>query len=376
MPAPSRFLEERHERARTQLRELRLDALVVTHLPNIRYLTNHAGSAGVAVLTEDAVHLLVDFRYFESVESVQASPHACPGLRIHRIPASYDEALVALLVTAAVGKVGIEAAHMSVARFEWLQRAVRSRDLRIELTTTERIIEQRRMVKDQWELNALRESAARITAVAEAAFRAAQVGVAERRVAAVIEQSLRDAGFERPAFDTIVASGPHSAQPHYRAGDRELQAGDLVVLDFGGVMDGYCCDLTRTVVVGAPAPEIQRLHEAVREAQAAAITAVRPGISASDVDAAARAVLDRHGLGEAFGHGTGHGLGLEVHEDPRVGRPQADVPATVLRPGMVFTIEPGAYLPGIGGVRIEDDVMVTGDGCEVLTAVTRDLQIG
>jgi Xaa-Pro aminopeptidase len=149
----------------------------------------------------------------------------------------------------------------------------------------------------------------------------------------------------------------------------------LVVLDFGGVMDGYCCDLTRTVVVGPPAPGARSLYEAVRDAHAAAIAAVRPGIPASDVDRAARAVLEARGLGEAFGHGTGHGLGLEVHEEPRVGRARPEVEAAILQPGMVFTIEPGAYLPGFGGVRIEDDVVVTEHGCEVLTSVPSDLQI-
>jgi Xaa-Pro aminopeptidase len=148
----------------------------------------------------------------------------------------------------------------------------------------------------------------------------------------------------------------------------------LVVLDFGGVLDGYCSDLTRTVSVGQPSPEAVRIHAAVRDAQAAAIEAVRPGMTTTDVDRAARQVLVAHGLGEAFGHGTGHGLGLDVHEDPRVSKPRSDVPPVRLERGMVFTVEPGAYLPGFGGVRIEDDVLVTETGCEVLTSVPRDLR--
>jgi Xaa-Pro aminopeptidase len=147
-----------------------------------------------------------------------------------------------------------------------------------------------------------------------------------------------------------------------------------VVLDFGGVLDGYCSDLSRTVSVGPPSVESRRVHDAVLEAQQAAIESVRPGIEASAVDAAARQVLERHGLGDAFGHGTGHGLGLDVHEEPRIGRPRADGPSSLLAPGMVFTIEPGAYLPGWGGVRIEDDVLVTDSGCEVLTSVPRVLR--
>jgi Xaa-Pro aminopeptidase len=184
---------------------------------------------------------------------------------------------------------------------------------------------------------------------------------------------MREAGYERPAFDTIVASGPNAALPHHRAGDRVLAAGDLVVLDFGGVLDGYCCDLTRTVSVGPPSSQAVRVHAAVCDAQRAAIAAVRPGLEASAVDAAARNVLEQHGLGDAFGHGTGHGLGLDIHEDPRIARPRSDAPAVRLEPGMVFTVEPGAYLPGWGGVRIEDDVLVTETGCDVLTSVSRDL---
>jgi Xaa-Pro aminopeptidase len=229
------------------------------------------------------------------------------------------------------------------------------------------------MVKDEVEVATLREAGARLGSVAEAAFDAVRPGVCERDVAAVIEAALRTAGYERLAFDTIVASGPNSALPHYRAGARKLSPGDLVVLDFGGVLDGYCSDLTRTVSVGAPTPDARRLHAAVREAQRAAIEAVKPGVPATSIDAAARGVLASHTLGEAFGHGTGHGLGLDVHEEPRVGPPRTDAPSVQLAPGMVFTIEPGAYLPGLGGVRIEDDVLVTGEGCEVLTSVPREL---
>jgi Xaa-Pro aminopeptidase len=375
MPAPSPFLRERHVRTRAQVRSLGLDALVVTHAPNVLYLTNHAASAGLLVLTADDVHLVADFRYVEAIARRQSSPHACPGLVVHKVPASYDEALIGLLADLGVSRVGIEAAHLSVARFEWLRRTADDRKLPIMFVQTERVLERGRVVKDEWELAALRESASRLHAVADAAFREVRVGTLERHVAGAIEQALRAAGFDRIAFDTIVASGPHAALPHHRAGDRRLQPGDVVVLDFGGVLDGYCCDLTRTVAVGAVGPDATRIYQAVRDAQAAAIQAVRPGILASDVDAAARAVLDARGLGQTFGHGTGHGLGLEVHEEPRVSRPQPDLPAAVLEPGMVFTIEPGAYLPGWGGVRIEDDVVVTENGCEVLTSVTRDLLI-
>ncbi|HVZ23596.1 MAG TPA: Xaa-Pro peptidase family protein [Vicinamibacterales bacterium] len=370
---PTDLLAARHARVRRGLEALGLQALVVTSGTNIRYLSNHAGSAGTLVLTADAVHLLVDFRYEEAVRATQASPAACPALRVWPVPASYDEALVDCLVQLGVGLAGFEAAHLTVARHDWLVRTLTAKGSSIELRSTERLVEQPRVVKDAFELATLRESASRIAAVAQAAFAAVVPGRTEQEVAAVIEAAMRTAGYERIAFDTIVASGPNGALPHHRAGERTLAVGDLVVLDFGGVLHGYCCDLTRTVSVGPPSPDAARVYGAVLEAQQAAIAAVRPGIEASEVDAAARAVLDRRGLGEAFGHGTGHGLGLDVHEEPRVGRRRPDLPSAVLEPGMVFTIEPGAYLSGWGGVRIEDDVLVTQDGGEVLTAVGREL---
>jgi Xaa-Pro aminopeptidase len=376
MTAPSTAaLARRHSRLAQALDSLGLDALVIVAPTNIRYLTNHAGSAGTLVMTRDAAHLIVDFRYQESVRARQESPAACPNLQTWPVPSSYDESLLDCLDAIGVTTVGFEAAHLTVARYEWLVRMIGARSLGMTLRSTERIVEQARIVKDADELALIREAAARITAVAEAGFRAVRAGVTERAVAGVLETAMRGAGYERLAFDTIVASGPNAALPHYRAGDRVLASGDLVVLDFGGVLDGYCCDLTRTVCVDRPSAEARRVYGAVLEAQQAAIAAVRPGVLASEVDAAARRVLDGHGLGEAFGHGTGHGLGLDVHEEPRIARHRLDLPAVPLEPGMVFTIEPGAYLAGWGGVRIEDDVLVTGSRCEVLTSVTRDLQV-
>jgi Xaa-Pro aminopeptidase len=369
----SATLERRLARIREALDTLSLDALIAVDAANIRYLTNHVGSAGILVLTRDAVNLLVDFRYEEAVKSLQTSDAACPGLRMWPVPASYDEALVSCLMALGLASVGFEAAHVTVARHEFLTRTLAARQAEVTLRSTERVVERARMVKDAAEIETLRESAARLAPVVDAAFAAVRAGVTERTVAAAIESAMRDVGFERIAFDTIVASGPHSALPHYRAGDRILADGDLVVLDFGGVYDGYCCDLTRTVAVGLPTAEQQRVHGAVLEAQQAAIAAVMPGIDASAVDSAARSVLERFGLGAAFGHGTGHGLGLDVHEEPRVTRPRPDVPAVALEPGMVFTVEPGAYRAGWGGVRIEDDVLVTASGCEVLTPGRRDL---
>jgi Xaa-Pro aminopeptidase len=365
-------LAQRHDRIRESLETLSLDALIVTPPSNIRYLSNHAGSAGILVITREAVHLLVDFRYHEAVRALQGSPSACPGFQLWDVPASYEEALISCLADIGVTTVGFEAAHVTVARYEWWRETIAGRGLEITLRTTERIVEQARLIKDAFEVATLREAAARLDTVMPQVLAAVRAGEREREIAAVIEMAMREAGYERTAFDTIVASGPHSAMPHYRAGTRVLMSGDLVVLDFGGVLDGYCSDLTRTVSIGPPSREARRVYDAVRDAQAAAVAAVKPGIDASAVDAAARELLRDRGLGDAFGHGTGHGLGLDVHEEPRVGKPRPDLPPVTLAPNMVFTIEPGAYLPGFGGVRIEDDVLVTEDGCELLTHLQRE----
>src|SRR4030095_5812126 len=226
----------------------------------------------------------------------------------------------------------------------------------------------------------LRRGAQLLSTVAQDVVRDAKPGVKEQELAAQIDWRIKSAGFERCSFATIVASGPNAALPHAHAGERKLRAGDLVVLDFGGVYGGYCVDLTRTVALGQPDAEMERVYQAVLEAHGAAITAVKPGVRAGDIDAAARTTLARHSLAEAFGHSTGHGLGVEIHETPRIGpRREAagDTPAApdeAIEPGMVFTIEPGAYLPGWGGVRIEDDVLVTSDGVEVLTTTTTELR--
>jgi Xaa-Pro aminopeptidase len=239
-------------------------------------------------------------------------------------------------------------------------------------------VERLRAVKDEYELTVLREAAGRLSEVAETVLaKDVRKGRTERDVAFSIDCRIRDAGFARTAFETIVAAGPNSALPHARPGERRLTEGDLVVLDFGGVYDSYCVDLTRTVSVGPAGGRSREVYGAVLEAHDRAIAAVAPDRSRFEIDAAARETLARRGLGEAFGHGTGHGLGIEVHEDPRISRRRPELDDNVtdefLAAAMVFTIEPGVYLPGWGGVRIEDDVVVTMDGVEVLTKVTTEL---
>ena len=359
-----------------------LDALIVLHLPNVRYLTGFAGSTAIVVLTPSELVFITDGRYTTTIET-EVGPR-CPGLRLVRVDPNYDATLARIVRELGARTVGFESAHMTVKRFDWLQSALGPAGApgRPALTGVDRVVEALRVVKDASEQATFRQAGALLDAVAADVLNTVRGGMRECDLAAEIDYKLRRGGFEKPSFDTIVASGPHAAMPHARPDDRVLAAGDLVVLDFGGVYDGYSVDLTRTVSVGQPSLEAERLYAAVAEAQLAGVGAVRPGAPVTDVDEAARGVLERHGLGAAFSHATGHGLGLEIHEEPRVGPRRADIAGVppagtdlVLEPGVVITVEPGAYVPGLGGVRVEDDVLVTRDGVEWLTRVPRELRV-
>jgi len=352
-----------------------VEALVVTSLPNVTYLTNFSGSAGIAVVAPERLIFLADFRYVAAVEAMQQAAHACPGLELVVVGGAYDAALAEVIERLGISRTGFEAANLTVSRYQWLTTTVAAGGAPLELVPTEGIVEAARVIKDEYEAGVLRDAAGRLSEVARAVVRDVRAGETERAVAARIDLRLRQAGFERPAFDTIVAAGPNAALPHARPTERRLSEGDLVVLDFGGVYDSYCVDLTRTVMLGRASERARDVHAAVLRAHDRAVAAVKPGQSRFAVDAAARDSLTEQGIGEAFGHGTGHGLGIEVHEDPRIvrRRPDTDARDEALAPGMVFTIEPGAYFPGWGGVRIEDDVLVTETGVELLTDVPTDL---
>jgi Xaa-Pro aminopeptidase len=370
---PPATVGARLARVRAAMRIAGIDTLVVTHLPNVQYLTGFTGSAGAVIVLPRTCLLVVDFRYVTAGNTLTSRLEGLVTLATFE--RSYDEALVELLRREGSLRIGIEAAYLPVSRFNAISSGLAARaalpvespDASPALVSTERLVERARMIKDSVEVDTLREAGRRLGLIARRVHTFVREGRTEQAVAADIETAMREAGFARPAFETIVASGPNSVLPHARPTDRVLQAGDPTVLDFGGVYDGYCVDLTRTVQLGAASVPLRQLYVAVAEAQNAAIAAVRPGVASSTIDAAARSVLGRYGLADAFGHGTGHGLGLEVHEEPRIARQSPRIPDQIVEPGMVFTIEPGAYVPGVGGVRIEDDVLVTATGCEVLT---------
>lgn len=420
----SEIFRARHERLRAVLADRQLDAFVISALPNLTYISGFAGSAGLLVVTPDRLYLLVDFRYSAAVARAAELGTLAPALDPIRVDGGYDRQLVTWLQAQHYRRVGFEAAHVSVTRFEGWRRASAAaapaeghvdsdRDGAanrsngpngvigangaidatgahgandahgapangaIEWVPVDGAVEDGRLRKDAYEIGLLREGAQRLSEVAREVLRdLVRPGRTESAIAADIDWRLRHAGFSKPAFDTIVAAGPNSALPHAVPTMRPLAPGDLVLLDFGGVYGGYCVDLTRTVGLAPVPSECRALYDAVYEAHAAAVAvAGRPGVTTGDVDAAAREALAGHGLAEAFGHGTGHGLGLEIHEAPRLTRRSVEHPGdTPLEPGMVFTIEPGAYVTDLGGVRLEDDVLVTPDGCAVLTDVARDWQ--
>ncbi len=377
---PPSLFDRRVHRVREDCRLAGLDGLLVTHLANIRYLTGLSGTAGAVVITPARCVLIADFRYATAARALIAA-RAAGAIELEVPERGYDDAIVSVVRGLDCVRVGVEGAWLPVSRFNALSSSLgsaagpndRGADRGVALIPTERIVEAGRLIKDASEIALLREAGRRLSAVGRQVPTFVRAGRAERAIAGDIDSAIRAAGFERPAFETIVASGPNGAHPHARPGDRTLRAGDGVVLDFGGVYDGYCVDLTRTLYVGVPDPALARLGSAVRQAHAAAVAAVRPGVRPSQIDAAARDVLIGYGLGDAFGHGTGHGLGLEVHEDPRIAKLPLALPDMPVAPGMVFTIEPGAYVEGLGGVRIEDDVLVVDGGCDVLTDVPIDM---
>ncbi len=342
--------------------ELGLDAVLVTRLPNVRYLSGFTGSNGQLVLGPGGAILLTDGRY--ETQAGKESPDL--ELRIYR-----DEAtphLAQALADLGAARAGFEREGLTYGAWCRLAEVAGS----IELVPTERLVERLRASKDPEE----RERIARAQAVADEAFEAVVLGglregATERELALALEVAMRRAGAEDRGFETIVAFGEHAAEPHHEPTDRPLRRGDVVKVDMGATVDGYRSDMTRTVAFGAVRPRLREVHEVVAAAQAAGIAAARPGASLREVDRAARRVVEEAGLGEAFPHGLGHGVGLEIHEVPFL---RSDAPPEeVLPEGAIVTIEPGVYLPGLGGVRIEDMVLVTAEGPTLLGRSPREL---
>jgi len=347
----------------------RLDALLVTHLPNVRYLCGFSGSAGVLLVTGARSVFFTDGRYTDQARAeVQAA----------RIVITRKGPLAAAAVwlsqhlkpgrgaSASRVKIGIEGEHLTVAARSRLTGVLPPS---IRLGEAPPLVEQARMVKDEQEIESIRSAVLLGASLFDRALETIRPGVLETEVAAEMEYAARTAGAQAMSFDTIIASGERSALPHGRASRTAIPVQGFVVCDFGVILSGYCSDMTRTVHVGRASAEGRRVYQAVKQAQQAGVDAVRPGISVGEVDQAARKSLQKSGLAKYFTHSAGHGVGLEIHEAPRLAAGQSEI----LQPGMVITIEPGVYIPDKWGVRIEDMVVVTEQGCEILTPTSKEL---
>jgi Xaa-Pro aminopeptidase len=353
-------MSDRTQRAIGLLGEAGVDALLVTNLVNVRYLTGYTGSNGLVVIGEKVCAFVTDFRYVE-----QAADEVSPEfdrLRGERdLLAAVEEPLPGGPV-----RLGFEEAVVSVRQHRRLRELLPDR---IELVGVVGMVERLRAVKEPAEVASMRQAAGLADDALRWLLERGLVGRTERAVALALEQRIRSLGAEDPSFPAIVAGGAHGALPHASPRDVEISGGELVVIDWGARVDGYNSDCTRTVAAGAAGEEAASVYGVVLEAQLAGVSAVRPGAGGREVDSAARSVIDAAGLGERFGHGLGHGVGLEVHEDPRLSQRSDDV----LAAGNAVTVEPGVYQPGRLGVRIEDLVVVTDGEPEILTTSPKEL---
>ena len=349
----------RLKRLRQALETQGVSALLETHLPNIYYLSGFSGDSGALLIDSSSATLFTDGRF-----TIQAKEES-PGfrVRIHRGPLL--EAVGEHLHKKGRSRVAVSPSHLSLASWKVVKKAAGKS---VSWVGVDGIVDQLRAVKDSFEIERMREAARLGSEVMDETIRLIQPGVTELDIAAEIVFRMRRKGASAESFEAIVAAGPRSALPHARPTERRIGKNELVVLDLGAILRHYCSDLTRTVHVGRAPARVRRWYEAVLEAQGAARDAVKHGVTAGEVDAAARNVLQRKGLGRYFVHSTGHGVGLEIHEGPRIARDQKKK----LEAGNVVTLEPGVYVEGVGGIRIEDEALVTRHGAEILTTPPRE----
>ncbi|MBW3599264.1 MAG: Xaa-Pro peptidase family protein [Planctomycetes bacterium] len=352
---------KRRDKLRSRVRSAGADSILVTSEVNVTYLTGFTGDSSYLLLTRDRQIVLSDARYEEDLQA------ECPGLdlEIRRPPTKMHEWVEQVVGKAKPRKMAVEADSLSVAQFDEFQKRLKG----VELVKTSGLVEQLREIKDKDEIAAIRRAvrlAERAFAVIRAALRPDQT---EREIAHNLEHQIRLLGGRGCAFPPIVAVGPNAALPHAQPGYARIKDSPLVLIDWGAQGRLYCSDLTRVLATAKISPKLEATYRVVFDAQRAGIEAIRPGATMAAVDAAARSVIEKAGYGGQFGHSLGHGIGLQTHESPRL----AESEHRELKTGMVVTVEPGIYLPGWGGVRIEDDVLVTKDGCEVLSHTPKEL---
>jgi len=347
-------------RVRLRLRRLKLDGLLVTHEANVRYLSGFTGDSSVLVITPADALFVTDSRYAEQAGA------ECGGWTVLIRRKGMIELIARRVSRLGVGRLGVEAGVITLGSAERLREALG----KAEMVSTSGVVAELRQVKDRTEIEAIEACVGAAEQCIERIRSYLVPGIRERDIAAEMEYFVRGLGFEGMAFPTIVAFGARGSLPHARATTRRLKPGEAILIDWGVAGGGYVCDLTRVFFHHKIPGRLGRIYRTVLEAQRRAIRAVRPGITAGKVDGAARRHIAKAGFGRRFGHALGHGIGIEVHEGPTIG-PSTK---TVLKRGMVFTVEPGVYVPGVGGVRIEDDVLVTADGARVLTGAPKRLR--
>jgi Xaa-Pro aminopeptidase len=355
-------MSDRAERLVELLPAEGVDLLLVTSLVNVRYMTGYTGSNGLALIGPDRRLFVTDFRYVE-----QAAAEVDPGYERRRDQQELFDALEELLPEGEL-RLGFDDTNITVRQHARLREQLPER---IELVCAGGLIERLRVVKDADEIARIRTAAAVADAALAQILEQGLVGRTERELADALERAMRAQGAQRPAFDSIVAAGPHGALPHAQPRDVEVGTGEMVVIDWGAEVDGYCSDCTRTVATGEPSDEAREVYALVLAAELAGLDAVHAGAGGREVDAVARTVIEAAGHGEHFGHGLGHGVGAEIHEAPRLSMRSDDE----LQSGNVVTVEPGVYLPGRLGVRIEDLVVVGEQGCEILSSLDKQLLV-
>ena len=338
---------------RASLPEHDVDAILVSQPQNRRYLSGFTGSAGWLVITAERAVMATDFRYYEQVG------REAPGFELARIQTRVSDLLPEILADLGIKRLGFESQHLTVEQLSTFNKETKG----VEWLPLENTVEKIRAVKDQDEIDALRRSAALNDDAFAYLLEVIKPGMTEREAAWEIEAYMRGHGASKVAFDLIVAAGPNGALPHARPGDQAIQPGAPVVIDIGCVLDDYCSDMTRTFCLGEPSSRYLEVWNLVLQAQEAAEAVIRAGTSGVETDAAARDLIVEAGYGDYFGHGLGHGVGLAVHEGPRASRLSEDT----FEAGMSLTVEPGIYLPGEFGVRIEDLVIIGKDGIEILS---------
>ena len=365
----------RLNRLQASLSDHKLDFLLITHLPNVHYLCGFTGSAAALLVAEHGCVLFTDGRYRTQAQDELQAAKVDVNVVIARTPpvVAAGEWLAGRRRSSRLPQsLGIEPESITVGMRDRLAAALKGKGKGIvRLRSAPPLVERARMIKDAAEILCIRRAVELGAGLFRTACAEIRPGTREVEVAAAMEFEARRSGAEGMSFSTILASGPRSAIVHGRASSARIPRRGFVVCDFGVILAGYCSDRTRTVHVGRPSADARHLYEAVLNAQHAAISAVRSGVTAAEIDGAARSVLRKSRLARYFTHSTGHGLGLEIHEAPKLAAGQDQK----LEPGMVVTIEPGAYIPGKGGVRIEDVVVVTGSGCEVLSPADKELVV-